>query len=688
MAIAQSHSIRLAAWRSGFALAGSLSLAFSVSVHAAEFASEDGNITGALDTAVSYGAMWRVEGRDNTRYRGSSTPNHDDVNLNDGNRAFDKGLVSQVIKVSADLEIDWQEQYGVFIRGTAFYDSVLMDTHNDWNSVNRDAVVAGFPEQTGTHPYGNDWANDVKKGQGRDAKIQDAYFYGAWNVGEMPLDIRVGKQAMNWGEGLFYRDGINTINALDGASYALPGSEVKDLLIPQNAVSFSLGITENLSMSAFYQFQWEETVLPGRGTYFSTNDLFVEGGSKGYNEIPSDLSSVSGLYALANSGASLYQDMGIKTAGDYIVVADTSGKIEADDNGQWGFNFKYFAEELNDTEFGFYFVNYNSHVPYIQAQLDRSSVNQALATVSQASSQLKIANTLAQTIPSVGVSLETALISEKKCLDTVSCAQYLAGQAAGAAVLSNGVSATRVFPEDIQMYGVSFNTAFGSTSIAGELAYRPNAPMWIDHPDDLVDGFKDNLPAILAGADCFTNFSQAHPGQEYCLSSGAYKNYDEIKLWTGSLVFVENFGPRIGFDGLYGILEPSFEYIQNLDDYDTFVSTASGAYGASFASDYTPSRDRLDKFSWGFTAVLSGELNDVFAGINLNPYVIYKHDVSGNSRRTGNFLAGRKAFTLGVKGLYLNAFEAGLAYTTFYGSERTNAINDRDNVAFNMKYSF
>ena len=684
MAIAQSHPIRLAAWRSGFALAGSFSLALSVSVHAAEFASEDGNITGALDTTVSYGAMWRVEGRDNTRYRGSSTPNHDDVNLNDGNRAFDKGLVSQVIKVSADLEIDWQEQYGVFIRGTAFYDTVMMDSHNDWNDVNRDALAAGYPNQAGTYPYGYDWADDVKDGQGRDAKIQDAYFYGAWDIGEMPLDVRFGKQVMNWGEGLFYRDGINTINALDGASYALPGSEVKDLLIPQNAISFSLGITDNLSLSAFYQFQWEETVLPGRGSYFSTNDLFVEGATKGYNEITSSLKLIDGTWDVTPSGVGsltlgqvfgdFYSATGINVNGDYIVVADTSAKKDASDDGQWGFNFKYFAEELNDTEFGFYFVNYSSHVPFIEAGMDNGAAQAALAAVTGAGN-----TNLALALDNYYTGV-AALTGQPK--------QEVVGGLAGAHVLSNSLRTTMVFPEDIQMYGISFNTAFGSTSIAGELAYRPNAPMWIDHPDDLVDGFKDNLPAILAGADCFTNFSQAHPGLEYCLSSGAYKNYDEIKLWTGSLVFVENFGPSIGFDGLYGILEPSFEYIQNLDDYDTFVSTASGAYGASFVTDYTPSRDRLDKFSWGFTAVLSGELNDVFAGINLNPYAIYKHDVTGNSRRTGNFLAGRKAFTLGVKGVYLNAFEAGLAYTTFYGSERINSINDRDNVAFNMKYSF
>ena len=692
-------SQRLAPWRAGFILAGLVQATLQISsANAAQFSSEDGSITGALDTTLSYGAMWRVEGQDDTRYKGNSKPDHDDVNTNDGNRAYDTGLVSQVFRVSADLEVDWEERFGLFVRGTAFYDTVLMDTHNNWLDANT-SFSALYPSQTDTYPYGNDWADDVKDGQGRDAKIQDAYVYGSWDIGDMPLDVRFGKQVINWGEGLFYRDGINTINALNGASFALPGSEVKDLLIPQNALAFNLGITDNLSMSAYYQFQWESSVTPGRGTFFSTNDLFTDGGTAGYNEIPDGLKLISGAYGAANL-ANIYDDMNIVTAGDYIKVADTSAERDADDDGQWGISFKYFAEELNDTEFGFYFVNYNSHVPFIEAQLDQTAIQQGLGyAVANAS---KLAAALNQNLgPAYGnQTLQNILIAEGECADTTTCNQLMQGTAAGAHVISNGVSAARVYPEDIQMYGISFNTAIGNTSIGGELAFRPNAPMWIDHPDDLIDGVNDNMSNILGSVaidpslGCFKNLSEAYPDKEYCLSSGPYQNYEEIKLWTGSLIFIHNFGPTLGFDGLYGIFEPSFEYIDGLDeDYDKYVSTASGPYGDGFTGPdspmyYRPASDRLDQLSWGYTAVASGQINDAFAGINLSPVLTFKHDVSGNSRLTGNFLEGRKAVTLALNANYLNSIDAGLSYTTFFGSERTNAVHDRDNVAFSVKYAF
>ena len=480
--------------RVGFTLAGFL---FAFPSYSYEFSNDDGSVTGALDTTLSYGTMWRVQGQDLKHYKGSDTADHDDVNTNDGNRAYDTGLVSQVFRVSADLEIDWEDQYGLFVRGTAFYDTQMMDNHNNWPDANKDRL----PDQTNTYPYGNDWSKDVLDGQGHDAKIQDAYVYGAWDVGEMPLDVRFGRQVINWGEGIFYRDGINTINALDGASFALPGSEVKDLLIPQNALSFSLGVTDNLSMSAYYQFEWESSVTPGRGTYFSNNDLFTDGGTKGYNEIDKDLAALNGGWNLATGGVlgDLYSVTGIQTHGDYMVVADTSGKKDADDDGQWGISFKYYMEELNDTEFGFYFVNYNSHTPYIEAYMQDGAAARAMAAATGNNDP----NILGfyQNAAIAKVESETPLRpGDAGYAEAVGAtANAIAGSVAGAHLMSNDVYATRVYPEDIQMYGLSFNTSVGNTSVGGELAYRPNAPMWIDHPDNLVYGFGQALPQVFAG---------------------------------------------------------------------------------------------------------------------------------------------------------------------------------------------
>ena len=68
------------------------------------------------------------------------------------------------------------------------------------------------------------------------------------------------------------------------------------------------------------------------------------------------------------------------------------------------------------------------------------------------------------------------------------------------------------------------------------------------------------------------------------------------------------------------------------------------------------------------------------------PAFIVRKEAKGHG--TGNFIEGRKAYTLGVKATYLNALEAELQYTEFYGAGQNNAGRDRDNVGFNVKYSF
>lgn len=253
--------LRFAPAKAGFAFAGVLPLLVAAQAQAVEFSFADNEITGSIDTTVSYGQLWRVQGQDKT---------NNDINTNDGNRNFDTGLVSEVFKITTDLEASYQN-YGVFVRGTAFYDTQIMDKRNDYYDANTPAQ----PSQS--YPRDNSFTRETRHKAGRDAQILDAYVYGNWDVADMPVSGRFGKQVFNWGEGLFYRGGVNTTNPVDAAKFRLPGSEVKEVLVPVEALSFNIGLTDNLSMETFYQFNWKETAIDPVGTYFSETDLFAEG---------------------------------------------------------------------------------------------------------------------------------------------------------------------------------------------------------------------------------------------------------------------------------------------------------------------------------------------------------------------------------------------------------------------------
>jgi len=267
--------------RTAFALS-LLPLLFAAPAGALQIRLAEGEVEGSFDTTLSYGQLYRVQGMDKT---------NDDVNGNDGNRNFNTGRVSEVYKITSDLGLNWRN-YGLFMRGTAFYDSQIMDRRNDFYKQNN-------PQQPSqSFPQDNHFTRETRHKAGRDAQLLDAYLFGNWELGGHSLRASIGKQVFNWGEGLFYRGGINTTNPIDAAKFRLPGAEIKEVLVPVESFNISLSLTDNLSMEAFYQWNWKESAMDPVGTFFSETDLFADGANTGYSSLgTSALAGVLPLYA-------------------------------------------------------------------------------------------------------------------------------------------------------------------------------------------------------------------------------------------------------------------------------------------------------------------------------------------------------------------------------------------------------
>lgn len=608
---------------------------------AAEFSFLDNEVTGSLDTTLSYGQLWRVEKAEKVG---------DDVNTNDGNRNFDTGLVSEVFKVTSELEANYKN-YGLFLRGSAFYDTQIMDKRNDNDDF----------RPTQNYPDDNSFTDETRHKAGRDAQILDAYLYGNWDVGNMPVTAKLGSQVFNWGEALFARGGVNTSNPVDAARFRLPGAEIKEVLVPVEAFNVNLGLTDNLSMEAYYQWNWKETAIDPVGTYFSPTDLFADGGNTAYTS-EADLAPLFPFYQLFEGvgglgqgpfGPNAYLDASTGT----FKVANIGSDLNAKDDGQFGVAFRYIAEELNQTEFGFYFINYHTKEPQVAVDLtdyqgvDYSAIESALGSFSQYASAMA----------------------------TIDAA-------------SNAV-ARRAYVEDVRVYGLSFNTTVGEASVFGELSYRPNLPIGISATDDLLgdllgqgiyglsDIFDSAVPADQACADV--------AGKQLCRGSLFY-NYERVEAFNTSLGTIYNFGPSFGFDSLFGVAELASEHVRGSSLEYTAYDGSKRVFVGGPDTPYTSGGDddQIDRDAYGYTLVMSGTWNDVFAGVALSPYAVFKHDFEGNSHRTGNFIEGSKAYTLGITATYLNSLEAELQYTEFYGGGGNNGTRDRDNIGLNVKYSF
>ncbi len=236
----------------------------------------------------------------------------------------------------------------------------------------------------------------------------------------MPLDVRVGKQVVSWGESTFIRGGVNSINPVDINAFVRPGAEIKEGLLPVNMAFANIGLTDNLSMETFYQLEFQETVVPGCGTYFSTSDTAAPG---------------------CNT---------VSVAGGLTSVARNADDVrEASDDGQFGLAFRYISEALGDTEFGFYAMNIHSRAP---------------VAIGNTQDTAALFNTTYGAVLAGGGDAGTA-------------AQTATFAAIGSAAEASYAIA---YPEDQIISGISFATNVGSVALSGEVSHSVDTPVQIN----------------------------------------------------------------------------------------------------------------------------------------------------------------------------------------------------------------
>ncbi len=287
-------------------------------VNAQAFQFQKDEVKGFVDTTISSGFGMRVEERKHALIGRANGGTAYSTGGDDGNRNYSKGsLFSAATKGTSDMGLSYQN-LSTFVRLSYFFDPVTR--------------------------YKKEMTHYQRESAGQSFELLDAYVQGRFQPAGKALDIRLGKQVLNWGESLFIPGGLNAINAVDVAKLRLPGSEVREALLPSPMISDSFQLTDNLSLSNYYVFKYDRTKLDICGTYFSTDDVVCEGGS------------------------------GDSTGGFGLLPEGTAGSItrrvkdqRPSNNGQYGAALRYLAEEFNDTEFGLYFINYHNHVPVVSA---------------------------------------------------------------------------------------------------------------------------------------------------------------------------------------------------------------------------------------------------------------------------------------------------------------------------------
>ncbi|HAG41668.1 MULTISPECIES: DUF1302 domain-containing protein [unclassified Pseudoalteromonas] len=677
------------------------SLGLSAAANAANF--EVGGFDVTFDSTFSYGQSVRVEDRDfdiigksnnpafdwtgynpslNTIYSsqdvwaqpGSYSNNGDAGNLN-----FDSGdSFSKLLKGTHDLSIS-KDNYGLFTRFMYFYDFELMDG---------DRAYVNPTSGQGVDPCDDD---DTKEQSCADIRLLDAYVWANFdlNDGNNPLSIRLGQQVVNWGESTLISHGIN-VNPVDIDRLKAPGAELKEAFIPVGMLWASLGITENITLEGFYQYQWHETRLPAAGTYFSTNDFAAENGYQqnvqlGFTSNPDidmafltdslnnlytnfaqiaaaqgiDPTSAEGQALLANMYLAHPTKVALKGKGD-------NGKTEPDDGGQYGLRLGVFLPEWNDTEVALYHVNYHSRRPLISGRVSNFS-------------QAAIAQDLAM--------IATTEITDDNVADLVAFSK-----------------AENDYPEDIKLYGLSFNTTIGETAFAGEFAFRKDEPLQIDDVELLYTAMPEQL-ALAGIRPDFAGISQMSFGDAISSVAAGEVAQGYIERDTSQIQFTAThlFGPSLGADSWAVVGEVGAVKIHDMPDYDEMRLNVSGTGRSGVitgpgTTDYTTLQLGLSNgpeeksfataSSWGYRLIAKGDYFNLYNGINFSPRFVFSHDVNGNTPDPMFlFIEDRKSLGVTMNFNYQNAWSLDVSYNSFWGGGDINTFSDRDYVSFNLKYS-
>ena len=297
---------------------------------------------------------------------------------------------------------------------------------------------------------------------------------------------------------------------------------------------------------------------------------------------------------------------------------------DADDNGQFGLALHLFAPDLNETEFGFFFANYHSRLPIISA------------------------NAVAGATPST--------------------ASYFVE-----------------YPEDIKLYGLSFNTVLSESGVAlqGEYSHRVDVPLQIEDVEILLAALCSAASQLgpcnggMLGSEV-SGFRRHEVGQLQATATKVFGSGNPFNA-TQWVVLAE-----VGVTHVYDL--PSKGVLR----YEGPGTPTPGHAGAAAANGVPQETNGYaDATSWGYRFVTRLDYNSVGNGINLSPRFVFAHDVNGTSPGPGgNFIEGRRAITLGLGATYLNQWQADASYTTYFGGGKYNQIHDRDFVAVNVKYSF
>ncbi|MEJ8857326.1 DUF1302 domain-containing protein [Variovorax robiniae] len=241
----------------------------SISSGAQAFELDTGNpdLTLRWDNTLRYNYASRVEERDSKI--GNSAVS------DEGTYSFNKGqAVANRVDLLSEIDLTWKKRYGARVSGAGWYD----DAYSSVSHTNPNPPLTNIPSYIGKR-Y-SDYTQRYYHGPS--GELLDAFVFGGVDLGEVPVNVKLGRHSLYWGESLFLAGNLNSVayaqNPLDlQKGFATPGVEAKELFRPLNQLSFQSQVTDTLSIAGQYMLEWDSFRYPEGGTYLGPVDFAFNG---------------------------------------------------------------------------------------------------------------------------------------------------------------------------------------------------------------------------------------------------------------------------------------------------------------------------------------------------------------------------------------------------------------------------
>ena len=557
----------------------------------------DNGVSGSFDSTLSYGLSWRAQSPDRSLIGITNGGTSSSVNEDDGDRNYKKGkLFANVLKGTHDLEAKY-DGWSLFLRGTYFVDFA-----------NRNKDFLG---------------PTAKDRVGQNARILDAFITKSFEVADRNVRVRAGNQVISWGESTFIPNSINSINPVDLVKLRTPGSEIKEAFLPTSSVLVSMELTKNASLEGFVLFNHDKTKLDPKGYYWSNNDFASDDADKvfvGFGR-RKDLSQPA---TNPSPNPITFPAFGVFDPAA-AVWAPRSADRNPSDSGQYGVTMRYLAPQLNNTEFGIYYLNYHSRIPF-------------LSGIKGSSTSVLTGSPFSPILP------------------TTVLANYFVQ-----------------YPENIRLIGFSFNTQGPwGTALQGEVSYRPNQPLSLSAPElvlatlgapNLVTGFR-TIPGTVSAANPFG----ASPAA--LVPNGTYlQGWSRVKMTQFQMTGTKSIANILGADQAVMVGEVGFTKYGGLQAGQKYngpavflPATNEGAVASQAGAKQVTGF--VTENSWGYRLVGRLEYSNLVFGANVAPRIAFNHDVKGVSQ---TFNEGVKSLSVGTNFDWQRRWTVDVSYTGFFG---------------------